>query len=192
MVAQLFDLADPAVVPPEALPALRLTAPAADFPVLQGVYRLATALAGASGLLVVVDDAHWADTASLRWLAYLALRVPGLPIAVVLAVGAGERVDDPSFGEITAGSRRVVLGSLSQAEVAGLVSEALGAAAPEFVAACQDATGGNPLLTVRLLRALAEDGVPPTAEAAWRVADRGAEVAGEVVVARLRRDRRRW
>ncbi len=187
VVAQLFDLVDPAVVPAEAEPALRSTASGADFPVLQGVYRLATTLAGSSGLLVVVDDAQWADAASLRWLAYLSLRMRRLPIAVVLAVGAGERVDDPSFAEITAGCRRVVLGNLSPAEVAGLVTAALGAAEPEFVAACQAATGGNPLLTVRLLRALAEEEVPARADAAWLVGQRGAEVAGEVVVARLRR-----
>src|SRR5690349_9809446 len=59
IVAQLFDLVDPDLVPVEALGALRLTAVSADFGVLHGVYRLAAALAGTAGLLVVVDDAHW-------------------------------------------------------------------------------------------------------------------------------------
>ncbi|HEX8865230.1 MAG TPA: hypothetical protein VF821_06185, partial [Lentzea sp.] len=46
VVAQLFDLVDPSLVPVEALGALRLTATSADFAVLHGVYRLAAALAG--------------------------------------------------------------------------------------------------------------------------------------------------
>ncbi|HEX7307195.1 ATP-binding protein [Lentzea sp.] len=186
VVAQLFDLVDPDLVPAEAVRALQLTAPAADFAVLHGVYRLAAALAGREDLLVVVDDAHWADAASLRWLAYLALRVQGLPIAVVLTVGTGERCDDPSHGEISAVSRRVVLGALSHDAVAELVSP-LGTPSRAFVAACVTATGGNPLAVTRLVAALAEDGVPPTAESAWRVAERGAEVLGGITAARLRR-----
>ncbi len=187
IVAQLFDMADPSIVPCEALGALQLTAANADFAVLHGVYRLSVALAGASGLLIVVDDAHWADAASLRWLAYLALRLQRLPIAIVLAVGTGERCDDPSFGEITAACRRVVLGNLSEAEVRELVGSVFTEPAPEFVTACSVASGGNPLMVARLVRALAEDGVPATADAAWCVAQRGSEVSGELVVARLRR-----
>ncbi|WP_434441529.1 AAA family ATPase [Lentzea sp. E54] len=187
VVAQLFDQADADLVPAEALGALRLTATTAEFSVLHGVYRLAAALAARGGLLVVVDDAHWADAASLRWLAYLTLRIQRLPIAVVLAVGAGERCDDPSYDEIMAACRRVTLDHLTLAETDRFVSAHLGEAAPEFVTACFEATGGNPLALTRLVGALAEDGVPPTAGAAWRVAQRGAEVSGEIMAARLRR-----
>ncbi|MFS8095743.1 AAA family ATPase [Lentzea alba] len=187
IVAQLFDMIDPGLVPSEALGALQLTAPTADFTVLHGVYRLASALAGSSGLLIAVDDAHWADAASLRWLAYLSLRVRRLPIAVLLTVGVGERCDDPSYGEIMAACQRVTLDNLSSDGVAALVSPALGPPAPEFVQACVESTGGNPLTVTRLIKGLVEDGVPPTAEAAWRVAQRGAEVAGEIMAARLRR-----
>ncbi|HEX8868051.1 MAG TPA: LuxR C-terminal-related transcriptional regulator, partial [Lentzea sp.] len=102
----------------------------------------------------------------------------------VLAVGVGERCDDPSYGEILSACRRITLDNLSLDDIAALISPT---PAPEFVAACLDATGGNPLTVTRLVKALAEDGVPPTAEAAWRVAQRGAEVSGEVVAARLRR-----
>lgn len=187
IVAQLFDMVDPALVPAEALGALQLTTSTADFAVLHGVYRLAATLARSSGLLIAVDDAHWADAASLRWLAYLALRVQRLPISLVLAVGTGERCDDPSYGEIIAACRRVTLDNMSLDGVNALVSSSLGPPAPEFVAACLNATGGNPLTVTRLVKALAEDGVPPTAEAAWRVAQRGAEVSGELMAARLRR-----
>ncbi|WP_439660282.1 AAA family ATPase [Lentzea sp. HUAS TT2] len=187
IVAQLFDLVDPDLVPAEATGALQLTAATADFPVLHGVYRLAAALAARGDLLVVVDDAHWADAASLRWLAYLALRVRRLRIAVVLAVGLGERCDDPSFGEIMTSCQRITLDNFTSAETGRVVSGALGEAAPEFSTACFEATGGNPLAVTRLVKALADDDVPPTADAAWRVARHGAEVSGEIMAARLRR-----
>ncbi|MFD4639076.1 AAA family ATPase [Lentzea sp. NPDC058436] len=187
VVAQLFDLIDPDLVPAEAMGALQLTATTADFPVLHGVYRLAAGLAARGDLLVVVDDAHWADSASLRWLAYLTLRVGRQPIAVVLAVGLGERCDDPSYGEIVVACRRVTLDVLTLNETDRLVSSALGEAAPEFSRACFEATGGNPLAVTRLVQALVEDGVTPAADAVWRVTERGAEVAGEIMAARLRR-----
>ena len=36
-------------------------------------------------MLVLVDDCQWADRDSLRFLAYLAQRIEGLPVAMVLA-----------------------------------------------------------------------------------------------------------
>src|SRR5262249_9077726 len=52
-------------------------APAQDtfFAVLHGLYWLSANLAGLRPLLLAVDDAHWGDEPSLRWLAYLAPRL---------------------------------------------------------------------------------------------------------------------
>ena len=47
-------------------------------------------LAGSQPVLVTVDDAHWADVASLRWLIYLARRLAGVPLALVLATRPAE------------------------------------------------------------------------------------------------------
>jgi predicted ATPase len=47
------------------------------FAVLHGLYWLVANLAASRPLLIVVDDAHWADEPSLRWLAYLAPRLEG-------------------------------------------------------------------------------------------------------------------
>ena len=41
------------------------------FAVLHGLYWLVANLAASRPLLILVDDAHWADEPSLRWLAYL-------------------------------------------------------------------------------------------------------------------------
>ena len=47
----------------------------ASFSALHGLYWLTVNLAGSQPVLVTVDDAHWADVASLRWLIYLARRL---------------------------------------------------------------------------------------------------------------------
>ena len=49
---------------------------------LHGLYWLAANTAARQPLLIAVDDAHWADMPSLRWLAYLAVRVEDLPVLV--------------------------------------------------------------------------------------------------------------
>jgi predicted ATPase len=70
-------------------------APAADrlsssnvdpsFAILHGLYWLCANLAAAGPLCVVVHDAHWADAASLRYLAFLLTRLEELDVALVLA-----------------------------------------------------------------------------------------------------------
>ena len=49
------------------------------FSLLHGLYRLCANLAEAAPLALLVDDAHWADPASLRFVLYLAHRVAELP-----------------------------------------------------------------------------------------------------------------
>ncbi|MBO0822143.1 MAG: ATP-binding protein, partial [Nocardiopsaceae bacterium] len=47
---------------------------------IHGLYRRVADLAARRPVLIAVDDAHWADAPSLRWLAHLAARVDGLPV----------------------------------------------------------------------------------------------------------------
>ena len=60
--------------------------------VVHGLYWLAFNLAAPQPSLLVVDDGHWADEASLRWLAYLASRLEGLDVSLVVAM----RPDHPA------------------------------------------------------------------------------------------------
>jgi len=53
--------------------------------ILHGLFRLLADLAATRPVLLVVDDAHWADDASMAWLCYLAPRLAALPVAVLLA-----------------------------------------------------------------------------------------------------------
>src|SRR6266498_1328279 len=61
-----------------------------SFAILHGLYWLCANLAGAGPLCLLVDDAHWADTASLRYLAFLLTRLEELDAALVVATRARE------------------------------------------------------------------------------------------------------
>ena len=52
---------------------------------LYGLFWLAAALAEKGPLVFAIDDAHWADVASLRFLQYLGRRLDGLPLLLCVA-----------------------------------------------------------------------------------------------------------
>src|SRR6266513_1709154 len=56
-----------------------------SFAILHGLYWLCANLAAVGPLCLVVDDAHWADAASLRYLAFLLTRLEELEVALVVA-----------------------------------------------------------------------------------------------------------
>ena len=61
------------------------------FAVLNGLYRLATNIAERKPLALVVDDLHWADAPTLRWLSFLARRLEGVPLLVVVSLRPPEQ-----------------------------------------------------------------------------------------------------
>jgi predicted ATPase len=69
------------------LPELASAAAAVDasFGTLHGLYWLCANLAMQRPLLLVVDDAQWADESSLRFLGVLARRLDALAVLVLLA-----------------------------------------------------------------------------------------------------------
>jgi DNA-binding CsgD family transcriptional regulator len=154
---------------------------------LHGLYWLTANLAETSPLLLAVDDGHWADTSSLRALAYLARRIADLPVALVLAARRpGPEVDVAAVDVLQHEPVATVLrpGPLSRASADTLISSVLGDAGDEpFRAACHEATEGNPLLLQALLSELAATGVAPHADA---VRDRAPAIIAGSVLSRLR------
>ncbi len=65
--------------------------------VLHGLYWLVANLCEHAPLLLAIDDVHWADPPSLRFLIHLARRLDGLPAAMVLTARTGEPVDQPAL-----------------------------------------------------------------------------------------------
>ena len=74
----------------DAVAAGTLVAPDPSFAVLHGLYWLCANLASARPLVLVVDDAHWADGASLRFLAFLLPRLEELAAALLLGARPAE------------------------------------------------------------------------------------------------------
>src|SRR3954454_4210105 len=162
-----------------------------SFAILHGLYWLCANLAAASPLCIVVDDAQWADAASLRYLAFLLTRLEDLEVALVVATHPCE---EGTGGDLLAtvksdSSADVIrLRPLTATAVAELVESSLGGAAdPLFVDACVRATRGTPFLLRVLVDALAEGRIAPTAEGAPHVERIGARPIGLSVVLRLRR-----
>ncbi len=165
--------------------------PEQGFAVLHGLYWLCANLATARPLVLAVDDVHWADAPTLRYLAFLLARLEELPVAIL--AGARPEYDGPGADLVGAlvtdpGAEHVRLAPLSAGAVARLLEDGLGVAPdPEFAEACRQATGGVPLLVRALVRALRDDGVEPVAAAAAQVEHVGARTVGRWVQARLAR-----
>ena len=142
----------------------------ASFGILHGLYWLCAALADGAPLVLAVDDAHWADAPSLRFLAFLVPRLEELPVTVLVAASPDPDADvAPLLGVLRGDRAAQVLrpAALSAAAVGDLITERLERVpAPAFAAACHAATGGLPFLVRELLAAVAEEGVEPVASAA--------------------------
>jgi DNA-binding CsgD family transcriptional regulator len=143
------------------------------FSLIHGLYWTCANLAEEQPLVVCVDDVHWADPASARFLAYLGARARDLPLLLVAAVRGGEM---PAGNELTTTvdgtpeALRIEPASLSEGAVAEIIAARLGALPdPAFARACAHASAGNPFLLGELINELRADGVTPEAAAAPRV-----------------------
>ena len=162
-----------------------------SFAALHGLYWLTTNVAEDGRLLLVVDDLHWCDAPSLRYLAFVARRLAGSGIVLALGLRSGEPGIDPVLvAELASNSHtlRVAPRPLSEAAVARLIADRLGAEPDAaFTAACVDATRGNPLLLRQLLSSLAEEDVQPLAGEAGAVRRIGPRAISRTVLVRLHR-----
>ena len=162
-----------------------------SFAALHGLYWLTVNLSGEGPLALVVDDLHWCDRPSLRFLAYLVRRLEGLPVLVVGSLRPAEPGSDATLlaelaGDPLTGSLQP--GPLTRDAVAELVRRRLGdAVEPPFVAACHASTGGNPLLLNELLKALDGERVEPVAANVELVNELGPRAASRAVLLRLAR-----
>src|SRR5438067_4486530 len=150
-----------------------------SFAMLHGLYWLAANFASCRPTLLVVDDLHWADEPSLRWLVYLARRLEGLPLLQLVATRPLPQANSSCLAkELLADPLAMTIrpDNLGQASTATLARERLGVEPDSaFTAALQTGSGGNPLYLAALLDALRWEGTSPTAEQAPHVLELGPE-----------------
>jgi DNA-binding CsgD family transcriptional regulator len=162
-----------------------------SFAVLHGLYWLAANFGLRRPTLLVVDDLHWADGPSLRWLAYLDRRLEGLPLLVVAASRPAEQARSPSLvTEILADPLAVVIrpAALGQESIKTLAETLFGLQPDDvFAAALREASGGNPLFVAAILDAVAQQEIAPTADQVTRLTELGGEALARGVALRLSR-----
>jgi len=158
-----------------------------SFSVLHGLYWVASSVAERRPLALILDDAQWSDEASLRFVGFLARRLDGLP--VLLLITAREPLSG-LLAELAADASAEVLAPkpLEPEGVAGFLRDrADGVAEDAFALACRDATGGNPFLLEELTRALLAEGVEFVAAESGRVPSVGPRSVATAVRLRLTR-----
>jgi len=144
--------------------------PEDPFAARHALYWLTANLAAERPLALFVDDAHWADAASLGVIAHIANRVAGLPITLIVA----SREAVPGF------ESTLRLAPLGEDAAAVLVRSVVPGADDALCRACHAATGGNPFFLHELVRAMADGAVAPD-----RVADQSPERVTREIAARL-------
>jgi DNA-binding CsgD family transcriptional regulator len=161
------------------------------FPILHGLYWLAANMAERRPLMLAVDDAHWGDPESLRFLHYLAGRLEETPVLLAITTRPPEPGTQAELIAAIASNPAAEIirpAPLSDAAVAALVKSALGAdAAGEFCEACHRASGGNPFVLHDLLSELRAEGITPTAAAAADVANVTPKTVSRMILLRLAR-----
>jgi DNA-binding CsgD family transcriptional regulator len=159
------------------------------YPLLHGLLWLTANMAERTPVVLVVDDAHWADELSLRFLLYLGARLESLAIAAFVAARPTERgPEGPVLAALAAERTTRVLrpAPLTAHGTRALVRAWAPNADRAFDAACHEATAGNPFLIHELLGALEQEGVEPTAAGAARVREIGPAPVSRAVSLALR------
>ncbi len=159
--------------------------------VLHALYSVTAQLAAERPLLISVDNLQWVDPPSLRYLAYLARRMDGLPalVAATIRTGEADEIDD-LVAEIAFDTDTLLIRPqpLSEQATQTLAERAYGQPAADlFVAACYRTTSGNPLLLRQLLQALVAQNVKPDAAHTHSVLAVGSRAVSSQVLLRLRR-----
>lgn len=146
--------------------------PGGDFSMLHGLYWLTADICDEQPLMIAVDDLHWADSDSLKFLNYLMPRLEDIPVCVVGTLRPFETNSQSLTLDqiVTAAPSVLVSPSRLSAEASAslVIGEFAKSGSPEpedddFLSACWSATGGNPLLLKELTEALAAEHVDPTA-----------------------------
>jgi tetratricopeptide (TPR) repeat protein len=162
--------------------------PDASFSTLHALYWITASVAARRPLLLSIDDLHCCDLPSLRWLAYLLPRMQDLPVVVVAGMRPLRKdAHCPVLGHVAADPVTTVIqpAPLSMDASTAVVREVLSDADPAFCAACHVESRGNPLWLREMARAVAAEGLEPSAGNVARLQMLGAQAVRRTVSLRL-------
>jgi DNA-binding CsgD family transcriptional regulator len=155
------------------------------------LYWLVANLAEGGPVALVVDDAQWADRASLDWLAYLARRLEDLPVLLAVGVRSGDSgAGAAALEAIRADPAATLLRpeSLDPTGTADLAARLWDRDVDkDFAAACHAWTGGNPHYVNEVVAGLHAEGRDPDAAAAEWMRQRTPERLSTLARQRLAR-----
>jgi DNA-binding NarL/FixJ family response regulator len=158
---------------------------------MYGLYWLVEGLVQDGPILLSIDDAHWGDSASLRFLSYLCRRLAGLPVLVSLAARPAEPGSHSSLiGELVdqVGASRIQPSPLGPESAARIIEARLGRTDPDLERACLNATGGNPLLINEFISQVGAEG--EGVEPGWRANSERARLGASIVARATKLDLR--
>jgi DNA-binding CsgD family transcriptional regulator len=137
-------------------------------------------------VVIVIEDLHWADEASLELFPHLARKLRDVPLLLIGTYRSDELHRRHPLRPVLAELSRmrltedVTLRRLSEDEVAAFLSEAMHLRRPPTVAFRQaifETCEGNPLFMEEVLRALAERGDVAYREGSWQQTKEVADIA---------------
>ncbi|HMN99908.1 MAG TPA: AAA family ATPase [Miltoncostaeaceae bacterium] len=145
---------------------------------LEAAARYFRARASPAGLVLVLEDLHWADPTTHTLVGYLARATQNAPILLVLTF----RADEASPGSSLAGLRHELarerlseeldLEPLAQGDVALMLSDILGTDVSRDVAAMVfGASGGNPFVIEELVRDAVASGTLDAVRGSWELSE---------------------
>ena len=138
-------------------------------------------------LVVTVDDADQADTASLEFLRHALLSPPAVRLLLVASVREGESGEGTGqLYELLAGARRRRMEGLTRTQAATLIKRSLRRApAPKLVTECHRVCAGNPFMLMEVARLIKDQ--PADTQGRTLVSDVAPSPVADLIGARLAR-----
>lgn len=163
-------------LPPGTISGLVVDAEQARSRLFEGVARLLARLAELQPVVLVVDDLHWADEATLEMLSYLARTVARQRVLLIGTYRTEEA--GPALHRLIRDLRRAELVTqvqvrrLNQEEVTLMIRRMAGMeeGAERFSQRIFERTAGNPFYIIEVLRSLFEQGVLRREARGWATA----------------------
>jgi len=133
-----------------------------QYRVVEEIVDLVDSLCAEHPMVLVLEDVHWADSASLLTILSVVRQLPLAPLFAVLTARPSPLSPEALrlFDDLAiAGALTVQLQPLTPEDIAVLATHVVGAPPGPALTAMLDKTGGNPFWAVAMLRSLSDQGL---------------------------------